>query len=374
MRLLSGTRKNAIGVLASVSLLLGHVTAFELPEAEGPSLREIVAEHYAGEDVYIGGTTSLNKLSYTSGLLDREFSYITPENDFKQAVIHPRPDRWNWEKADTWIAHAEKQGQLVRLHGPISPQVSKWTLEDHRTAEELEQNLIEFMTALCKRYDDHPQVKWLDVVNETVDPRSGKWFGPKRGTDKWENPWPIMGFDEAHPFHPPIYIKKAFEIANEHAPNTQLIINQHGGMEPAAWAKVCGLVFYLREHDLRVDGIGWQAHVDVGWEKEDGNLERLAQMIDWAHANKLSFHVTENNVWLKQGKDYEAQAETFGAILRVLLSKRSGGEVTWNVWNLSDADSWAKNIEYDGCIFDREYRPKPAYYALQRELLEAAKE
>ncbi|CAA6678862.1 MULTISPECIES: endo-1,4-beta-xylanase [unclassified Lentimonas] len=358
-------------LLFPVSLLAEE---FELPVAEGAPLREIVAQYYPRGNVYVGGTTGWKKRSRTSGLLAREFSYITPENDFKQPGIHPMPDRWNWKIADAWVEYAAEHGQLIRMHGPIGPQASKWTLEDDRTPAELEQNLTEFMTALCQRYDGHPQVRWMDVVNETVEPKTGEWFGPKPGTDKWENPWTILGFDETVPMRPPQYIKMAFEIANEHAPNTKLIINQHGKMESGAWGKVCGLVYYLREQGLRVDGIGWQAHVDVGWEKEPGNLERLEKLIAWAHANELSFHVTENNVWLKKKKDYEAQAETFGAILRVLLSKRHSGVVTWNVWNLSDADAYVKREAYDGSIFDREYAPKPAYYTLQRELLQAAQE
>lgn len=141
------------------------------------------------------------------------------------------------------------------------------------------------------------------------------------------------------------------------------------------WAKVIATVNYLRSHGLRVDGIGWQAHVDVGWQKVPGNVEHLKQLIDWAHASDLSFHVTENNVWLRgKRKDYESQAATFAAILRVLLSKRESGEVGWNVWNLSDADSWIEHQDLDGCIFDREYRPKPAYYALREVLEQAAKE
>lgn len=341
----------------------------ELPVPEGPSLREIVAEHYAGEDFYLGGTTGWNKKDRTSGLLDREFSYITPENDFKQHNIYPRPGRWNWKQSDAWIEHAAANDQVIRLHGPVSPQVSRWAKEDHRTAAELSENMEAFFTALCQRYGKYPHVKWMDVVNETVLP-NGNWFGPRPGTDKWENPWPKLGYDESHPLRPPIYIKRAFEIAKEHAPNTQLIINQHGSMQPAMWEKIFATVEYLREQGLRVDGIGWQAHIDVGWEHEAGNPEALAALIQRAHAMDLSFHVTEKNVWLREEKDYEAQAETFAAVLRIVLENRHTGQVTWNVWNLSDADSWAALRHLNGCIFDYDYVPKPAYYALQRVLLE----
>lgn len=141
------------------------------------------------------------------------------------------------------------------------------------------------------------------------------------------------------------------------------------------WGRVIATVNYLREQGLRIDGIGWQAHVDVGWEKVPGNVERWEQLIDWTHASGLSFHVTENNVWLRgKKKDYAAQAATFAAILRTVLAKRHSGQVSWNVWNLSDADSWHERIHLDGCIFDYNYRPKPAYHALRQALLEAAVE
>ena len=95
------------------------------------------------------------------------------------------------------------------------------------------------MTALCQRYDKHPHVKWIDVVNETVL-QNGKWHHAKNGTEKWKNPLTFLGND------------------------TDLIINQHGGMEKLMWQKIKALASYLRQHNLRVDGIGWQAHIDVG--------------------------------------------------------------------------------------------------------------
>ncbi|MCP5537078.1 MAG: endo-1,4-beta-xylanase [Akkermansiaceae bacterium] len=340
----------------------------------GKRLKDIVAEKYAEGNVYIGGTTGWGKLERGSGIvLDREFSYVTPENDFKQPYIHPSPNKWNWKNSDAWVKRCAGNKQVIRLHGPISPQCSRWAMHDDRTATELQQNLAEFMTALCKRYDHYKHVKWMDVVNETVS-TNGEWFGPKPGTDKWENPWPKIGYDESDPLRPPLYIKMAFEIATRQAPNTKLIINQHGSMEKPMWDKVKALVPYLRKHGLRVDGIGWQAHVNVGWEREPGNERRLRELIDWAHANKLSFHVTENNVWLrKDKKDYEAQANTFAAILSILLEKRHTGVVTWNVWNISDGDQWVKTKAWNGCILYDDFKPKPAYYAIQRTLLEAAK-
>ncbi len=341
------------------------------PEPDGPRLREIVAEKYPENRVCIGGTTGWEKRNSGVGtLLDREFNYVTPENDFKQQVVHSGPGIWNWEKADNWVQHCRRNDQVLRLHSPISPQCSKWTKNDSRTAEELSENLKEFMTALCRRYNKYRHIKWMDVVNETVLP-DGSWFGPKSGVTKWENPWPRIGYDESHPLRPPLYIKQAFEISNRYAPNIAQIINQHAGMEEPMWDKIKATVFYLRENGLRVDGIGWQAHIDVGWEKNSLNIRRLKNLIDWAHKNDLSFHITEMNVWLDpENPDYEAQADTFAAALKTLLEKQHGGQVTWNTWNLSDATAWAQNRDKQGCIFFEDMSAKPAYYAIQKVLLD----
>lgn len=341
----------------------------EPPVPDGRRLRAIAEEMSPAGPFSIGGTTGWRTRPRGSGVIvDREFNYVTPENDFKQSAIHPKPGVWNWRSGDAWIKKSAEQNQLIRLHAPIGPQCSSWTKDERRTPEELKRNLAEYMEAVCKRYDRVEHVKWLDVVNETVL-SNGKWHGPKPGVDKWECPWTRIGFDQDHPLKPPLYIKMAFEVANRHAPNTQLIINQHAGMEEAMWKKVKALVPYLRDQGLRVDGIGWQAHIDVGWEQQEKNMQRLRALIDWAHENKLSFHVTEMNVYLRgTKKDFDAQAKTFAAVLEALLERRASGEVTWNAWNISDRDAYRQEQRREGCLFDRQYAAKPAYYAIQRLL------
>lgn len=154
-------------------------------------LRDIVEHKWPEEFVHTGGTIAQTELDTPLGaVLNREFSYITPENDFKQHGVHPSPGRWNWKRADAWIESARENNQVIRIHGPVSPQCSKWAKEDSRTAEELLQNMEEYMTALCQRYNDEPEVIWLDVVNETIDlrgaglvlkrgPTVGRTLGPK---------------------------------------------------------------------------------------------------------------------------------------------------------------------------------------------------
>ena len=130
----------------------------------------------------------------------------------------------------------------------------------------------------------------MDVVNETIT-RDGEWFGPKKGVTEWENPWTIIGSDNDKN-STPIYISRSFEIAQKYAPNINLVFNQHGGMEEVMWERVKETIMYLKDKGLRVDGIGWQAHLSSRMKYGDNEIQYLSDLIDWSHQNNLEFHIT----------------------------------------------------------------------------------
>ena len=57
------------------------------------------------------------------------------------------------------------------------------------------------------------------------------------------------------------------------------------------WKKILETILYLKESGLRVDGIGWQAHLkdveDLAMDKE--KLDFFASLIDWTHYNGMDF-------------------------------------------------------------------------------------
>lgn len=371
-------------LLLSILLISHSLSMAAPPQTSGRSLKTIVADKYPDGHVFIGATA--HGAAFLSApdiiaLLDREFDYITPSNDFKQSVIHPDLNKWEWTLAEHWLAHAKSQGKILRIHGPISPQASKWAKDDQRSAAELRQNMQEYLSATTSRLAQHASVRWLDVVNETIN-EDGSWFGPKSGNDKWENPWTLLGFDK-DPNRTPLYIAEAFAIANRQAPQIKQLINQHA-LTPASVAKMKSLVLYLRAKGLRVDGIGWQAHIDTGWEEESGNLALLDEYISWAHQQHLEFHITEFQSFIKTPKErashwgknpsartdadladrMPAQAATYTAVLSTLLKHRGQGLVAINYWHLIDSQSQKK----DGNMFNEDGTPRPAYYAIQNLL------
>jgi len=376
-------------LLLSVCLKATNPNDINLP------IRDIVAKYYTHDGaptIYIGCAPRGEAFppDDETVIINREFSYITPANLFKQKHVHPGPEVWSWDQADQWVTSARENNQVIRMHGPISPQCSDWAKTDTRTAAELDQNMREYMTELCRHFNKCSDViKWMDVVNEIYaigdmkDNRTGvikyhvgDWFGPFSGTTQFQNPWTTIGFDESTPLRVPLYIRTAFEIATAEAPNLKLIINQNGQFEPEVWENMKKLVGYLRERNLRVDGIGWQAHLDYpNWEKTPGNLERLSAFIDWCHANNLEFHITEFNIWA-QPQDvakYDDQANTFTEIIRTLVKKRHTGVVAVNLWYMRSDKEPKNNTKYFKMMpWAYDGTPLPAVARIKEMLVEEA--
>ncbi len=338
-------------------------------EPDGRRLKDIMAEKFPDGNLLLGATTGAWAFGQPTGIImDREFSYVTPENDFKQRIVHPdNSETWNWEAADKWIEHAAETGQILRVHGPIGPQCSQWAQEDHRTAEELEKNLRDFMKELCIRYNGKKGFKYLDVVNETVS-ADGLWFVSKPGY-RWENPWPKIGYDNDKN-RTPLYLKYAFEIAAEYAPDMKLIYNQHAEfIFKEDWDLIKETVMYLRDQGLRVDGIGCQAHFYAGWENISGQVKELENLIDWAHQKNLEFHITEFSAWMRDGmspEELEKQAASYKAMVDIMIRKSKNGTVGWNTWHIDDGSGWRQH--WYPALFDTSYVAKPAYYSVQEVL------
>ena len=321
----------------------------------------------------IGATLNYFQLgTKKENLFLNDFNFLTPANAAKQARLHPRPGIWQWDRIENFLQFAKNNDLIVRIHGPISPQASKWAKEDHRTAAELENVMVNFMTQTAKRYNEESNVKYMDVVNETILP-SGKWFGPRKGTHLWENPWLKMGLDENGY---PNYIVRAFEIATANAPNVKLVYNQNGGMQSAMWERLKETVLYLRSKGLRVDGIGWQGHLNLSRstlqfiENSDRALNELSKLIDWAHANNLDFHVTELdyrvNDMTNLSEELEFQAELYEKIIKVLQSKVNSGTVTLNLWDIGER--LKKPSTFFQSIYDKDLNPTPAYQIIKKAL------
>ena len=330
--------------------------------------KKLISEDYNTDTFKFGAT--LNFFQFNTNvetLFLKEFDYLVAENSFKQTIVHPEPNVWNWERADAFLDFANKNNLQLRVHGPIGPQSSNWAKTDSRTKDELIKNYEEFLTELCKKINSEENVKWMDVVNETID-KEGKWTIEKMGTD-YQNPWTQIGNNEDGI---PLYIIRSFEIAKEYAPNVSLVFNQHQGMQPVMWDKVKETILYLKNKGLKIDGLGWQSHLrdNVIMSLNKENIDYLMSLIDWAHQNDLDFHVTEIDYKMTgdppTSSEYERQANGYSNILKALIAKRDSGVVTFNTWGVYDKNEVSEHqYKY---IYDSNLNPKKAVDLLKSTL------
>ena len=325
------------------------------------TIKQILATNFPNSNFYFGCITNdkfLGDGNAKAAIFNNEFSYSTPENQFKQQWVYGTPGyAWNSTAYEGLISMARVNKQVVRAHCPISPQSSKWALDDARTPTELNSMATEFMTRMCQSLEANKDVvKWMDVVNETVATSTisdskftyaaGDWFGPLLGTSSWENPWIIIGQEDVTNLKVPLYIENAFNIAKTYAPNIKKLYNQHGrSFDPAPWDRIKKTVLYLRSKGCVVDAVGWQAHISPGFEKDPANIIGLNAIIDWCYANNLEFHITELDIKLGNVPDtaFKTQevaiADTYAAIVKVMLKKIGKGAVGINCWSFNDRPS-----------------------------------
>ena len=80
------------------------------------SFKKILSDEYNTETFKFGAT--LNYYQFDSNVEDlflKEFDYLVAENSFKQTIVHPEPDVWNWERVDAVIDFANKNRMFISV-------------------------------------------------------------------------------------------------------------------------------------------------------------------------------------------------------------------------------------------------------------------
>jgi endo-1,4-beta-xylanase len=338
------------------------------------------------KDVYKGAFrigVALNETQFSgqnasgAALAAAHFNAISPENILKWEVVHPKPDVYNFEPGDKYVAFGEKHGMQIIGHTLVwHSQVPKWVFEDE-TGKPL------MREALLARMEDHihhvvgrykGRIQGWDVVNEAVD---------EDGTLR-KSPWlKIIGED---------FIAKAFEYAHEADPAAKLHYNDYNMAVDAKRAGVIRMIRDLKARGIQIDVAGMQGHLKLdrpSAEQYDRSIAELA-------ATGVKIAITEldidllpaanRNTTADVGRRDEARAELnpyadglrkdmqerlakrYADLFAVFLKHKDVVQrVTF--WGLSNRDSWLNNWPVRGrtsypLLFDAHGRPTPAFDAV----------
>ncbi|MGB7592086.1 MAG: endo-1,4-beta-xylanase, partial [Terriglobia bacterium] len=285
--------------------------------------------------------------------------------------------RYDFDLPDKYVAFGGKNHMFIIGHTLVwHHQTPKWVFEDAKgnpvDREALLKRMREHIQAVVGRYKG--RVHGWDVVNEALD---------DDGTLR-QTPWlKIIGED---------YIAKAFEFAHEADPKAELYYNDFSLENEAKRNGAIELIRKLRAHGAPVTGVGLQGHYKIDWpsvDQLDAAIAAFAKLGVKVMITELDIDVLppamqyrgadiSANVELQPKLNpytsglpdsvQQALANRYNELFRVFLKHRGVlSRVTF--WGVTDAGSWLNNWPVRGrtsypLLFDRDGRPKPAFYAV----------
>jgi len=352
-----------------------------------------------------------DEVSSDIAVVKEQFNQISPENDLKWALIHPREgaEGYNFGPADAYVNfglsnHMYIVGHTLVWHG----QTPRWVFqgtnlppgmtnamsppplatnapgtngsnarqpgrgfgggfggfnpnEPHASRDELLQRMHDHIFTVVGRY--RGKIKVWDVVNEAV---------ADGGTNLLRNsPWSqIIG---------PDFIAKAFEYAHQADPDAILRYNDYGLESPGKRHKLVTLIKSLQAQHVPVMAIGSQTHVSVSapsFEEEDRTLTELETLGLPIHITELDVNGAQggqrntgadvaNNAATTQGglvQDANQRlADQYANLFKAFLQHQKSVQVV-TLWGVNDAISWRASGK--PLLFDGHNQPKPAFAAV----------
>jgi endo-1,4-beta-xylanase len=313
-------------------------------------------------------------------IIEAQFNTISPENALKWQSVHPRPDSYNFDLSDRYVAFGERYKMFIVGHCLVwHSQVPQWVFRDVEgktlTREALLERMHDHIRTVVGRYKG--RIGGWDVVNEALS---------EDGTMR-PSPWyKIIGDD---------YILKAFQFAHEADPSAELYYNDYSLENVAKRKGAVALIRKLKAAGATITGAGLQGHVRIDRpdaQTEAETIEAFAALGIRVNISELdvdvlprtirtdSADVSETATGTAQSNPYTSglteemqqrlakrYAELFGVFVQ---HHRVMGRVTF--WGVTDGDSWLNNFPTRGrtnypLLFDRDGKPKPAFAAVLEE-------
>ncbi|MBN2351514.1 MAG: endo-1,4-beta-xylanase [Spirochaetales bacterium] len=326
--------------------------AQEAAAPAAPFLRDLAAEHnlLIGTSLQRGG---LNNPGVRK-TAPREFDSLTIENELKPASVSGGPGSYFYIAPDYMIAWGEEHGMKIRGHTLVwHNSVPSWLKKANLKKDQVLAFLQDYIATVVGRYKG--RIYAWDVLNEVLDEKG-------RLRDGKTSFWAETCGDG--------YIEEPFRWARAADPKARLFINDYGvAVVNAKSNGLYALVKKLLARQVPIDGVGFQCHVA---EKSPPNFKSVAENVRRFIALGLEVQFTELDVRI-QGEptpeQLKHQAEIYAGFFEIAVLTRGVTGVT--LWGAADPVSWIPGA-YNGfgsaLLFDDEYNPKPAYFAVKEAL------
>ena len=302
--------------------------------------------------------------------MKREFN-VAVLSDFSWPGMWQGPGQYDFNAADQAVAYALQHGWKVRASHLLwgAPEtLPDWLKNGHYSRDEYIQLMQQYIKDVVTRYKG--RVSEWSIANEA----SNRDFYP--GSDFW--------FDKIGPE----YIEIAFRTAREADPSGILIFNNDNNQSPqdADTTRVINSMYdtvkKLKADGAPLDVVGMQMHLFLPWNSRvRPEKEAVIATMQKFSALGVRTYITEFDIDLQQQKGTTAEKLEFEAqVYKDMVEACIESSVcdSFTTWEFSDVNSWIVCTDNDWCVkdangaplmFDANYIPKPAYFAVRDALL-----
>jgi endo-1,4-beta-xylanase len=348
------------GSLYLDDLKISYVPALPI-QTDIPSIKNVVTEFPVGAAI-----TGAETVTGHGRLLTKHFGSVTPGNALKWDATEPTENTFTYTQADPLIAFAKANGLLVRGHTVVwHNQTTAWVFQRADGTAMVSGDAAD-RTLLLSRLENHIRnvaahygdtIGTWDVVNEVIDESQSD--GMRRSS--WYN---ITGLD---------YIRTAFRVAREVAPEAVLCINDYNTTVPAKRDALYHLVSQLKGEGVPIDCVGHQMHDNVQWP----SLSDTEAAITKFQGLSVQQQVTEMDVsiYVNSGENFAtppadrllSQAYLYRDFF-ALFRKYAGTITSVTLWGLADDNTWLDTYPVARkdapLLFDTRLQAKSAYWGV----------
>ncbi|WP_224092672.1 endo-1,4-beta-xylanase [Arthrobacter sp. StoSoilB13] len=274
-------------------------------------------------------------------VLAEQFNSLSPENDLKWQFVEPQEGIFDFEGLDRLAAFGKANDMQVKGHGLISGCCNPdYLVSKVNDPVAFRAAMVNHFNTIMKRYKNKMD-RW-DVVTEALETMGGG-----------------LQHNDFYNALGPGYIADAFRIAHDADPKAKLFLNENLVESlPGKRQELYDLVSGLVADGVPINGVALQMHETL----QGPPPGAITEMTNFFHGLRLEVSIAELDV---HTYDPVSQAKIYGNIVTEALN---AGIKEISVWGFTDKHLYTWLPGAKPCLFDENYNPKPAYFAVRDAL------